>query len=102
MYSEDSQDLITVNMFSQNEKYSTYTYFYIQEDFLTIKYQTDSNCQFLDSITLNQKTFKNVYEFKAYQYVPKPLPFADRLYYNPSQGIVAFRFNNKSLWTINP
>ena len=103
LYSQDSQDVISVVMFSQNQKkYSTYTDFYRDENFLTIKNQTDSNCQFLDSITLNQRTFKNVYEFKAYQYVPNPLPFADRLYYSPSQGIVAFRFNDKSLWTINP
>jgi major membrane immunogen (membrane-anchored lipoprotein) len=97
----DSVDFLTFGMYKMSSDTSEYVYslrYFDNENPLKLTTDSIANCKFLASKTLNNKVFNNVYVISGKTEENKK--FAEEVYYTSKEGIVAYKLNDKSIWTL--
>lgn len=68
-------------------------------DFLKIIKHTATNLGYVDSLSLRDKIYKNVYIFQGNTFEQKK--FAKNVYYKSSIGLIGFKLNDNTIWAID-
>ena len=97
----DSTDFMLFDMYkmsSDTSEYVTSLRYFNNEN--PLKPNTDSiaNCKFLASKNLNSKVYNNVYVISGNTDEKKK--FAEEVYYTSKEGIIGYKLNDKSIWTL--